>query len=110
MSSSVTLFRSLAVPMPEISEEHVFCGGNDHQITVDNLNFKGIEVQKSNCGKGRRVCLGEQLARMKLFLFFSTLLQHFTFKPQEDASPPSTDGVFGLALPPHPFKLCAIPR
>ncbi|XP_078676775.1 cytochrome P450 2U1-like isoform X2 [Branchiostoma floridae x Branchiostoma belcheri] len=61
-------------------------------------------------GKGRRVCLGEQLARVKLFLFLSTLLQHFTFKPQEDASAPSTDGVFGLALPPHPFKLYAIPR
>ncbi|XP_078687374.1 cytochrome P450 2U1-like [Branchiostoma floridae x Branchiostoma belcheri] len=59
---------------------------------------------------GRRVCLGEQLARMELFLFFSTLLQSFTFRTPEDAPRPTTDGVFGITLPPHPFKLCAIPR
>ncbi|KAI8487043.1 cytochrome P450 2 sub U member 1 [Branchiostoma belcheri] len=59
---------------------------------------------------GRRVCLGEQLARMELFLFFSTLLQSFTFRTPEGAPPPTTDGVLGLTLAPHPFKLCAIPR
>ncbi|KAI8492072.1 cytochrome P450 2 sub U member 1 [Branchiostoma belcheri] len=59
---------------------------------------------------GRRVCLGEQLARMELFLFFSTLLQSFTFRPPEDAPRPTTEGVFGITLRPHPFKLCAIPR
>ncbi|XP_019631181.1 PREDICTED: cytochrome P450 2U1-like [Branchiostoma belcheri] len=61
-------------------------------------------------GGGRRTCLAEQLARMELFLFFSTLLQSFTFRTPEGAPPPNTDGVFGLTLPPHPFKLCAIPR
>ncbi|KAH0616836.1 hypothetical protein JD844_028254 [Phrynosoma platyrhinos] len=28
---------------------------------------------------GRRACPGEQLARMQLFIFFTSLLQHFTF-------------------------------
>ncbi|XP_066271011.1 cytochrome P450 2D4-like [Branchiostoma lanceolatum] len=59
---------------------------------------------------GRRVCLGEQLARMELFLFFSTLLQSFSFKTPEGASPPNTAGILGFSLKPQPFKLCAIPR
>ncbi|XP_066275493.1 cytochrome P450 2U1-like [Branchiostoma lanceolatum] len=59
---------------------------------------------------GRRVCLGEQLARMELFLFFSTLLKSFTIKTSEGAPPPNADGVFGLSLTPHPFQLCAMPR
>ncbi|XP_078696657.1 cytochrome P450 2U1-like [Branchiostoma floridae x Branchiostoma belcheri] len=59
---------------------------------------------------GRRVCLGEQLSRMELFLFFSTLLQSFSFKTPEGAPPPTTDGVLGLTLRPHLSKLCAMPR
>ncbi|KAI8495187.1 cytochrome P450 2 sub U member 1 [Branchiostoma belcheri] len=61
-------------------------------------------------GGGRRVCIGEQLSRMELFLFFSTLLQSFTFMTPEGATTPSTDGVFHITLRPHPFKLCAIPH
>ncbi|XP_035664823.1 cytochrome P450 2D6-like [Branchiostoma floridae] len=59
---------------------------------------------------GRRVCPGEQLARMELFLFFSTLLQSFTFITPEGAPAPNTDGIFRLTLKPHPFQLCAIRR
>ncbi|XP_078694958.1 cytochrome P450 2U1-like [Branchiostoma floridae x Branchiostoma belcheri] len=61
-------------------------------------------------GGGRRVCPGEQLARMELFLFFSTLLQSFTFKTPEGAPLPTSDGVLGITLSPRPFELCAIPR
>ncbi|XP_019619638.1 PREDICTED: cytochrome P450 2D6-like [Branchiostoma belcheri] len=61
-------------------------------------------------GGGRRVCLGEQLGRMEIFLFFSTLLQSFSFRTPEGTPRPKTDGVFGVTLAPHPFKICAIPR
>ncbi|XP_031824875.1 cytochrome P450 2J2 isoform X2 [Sarcophilus harrisii] len=58
---------------------------------------------------GKRVCLGEQLARAELFIFFTSLLQKFTVQP-----PPNTqlslDFRFGLTISPVPYKICAIPR
>ncbi|XP_078694161.1 cytochrome P450 2D6-like [Branchiostoma floridae x Branchiostoma belcheri] len=78
------------------------------------LDAEGNVINKPDSflpfGGGRRVCLGEQLAKMELFLFFSTLLQSFTFKLPEGAPPPNTDGVLGITLKPLPFKLCAIQR
>ncbi|XP_066282971.1 cytochrome P450 2U1-like [Branchiostoma lanceolatum] len=78
------------------------------------LDAEGNVINKPDSylpfGGGRRGCLGEKLARMELFLFFSTLLQSFTFKTPEGAPPPNTDGVFALTFAPHPFQLCAIRR
>ncbi|KAM6305918.1 cytochrome P450 2J2 [Aegotheles albertisi] len=58
---------------------------------------------------GKRACLGEVLARAELFLFFTSLLQNFTFQP-----PPGTtlDLQFklGLTMAPKPYKICAVPR
>ncbi|XP_066273784.1 cytochrome P450 2J4-like [Branchiostoma lanceolatum] len=60
---------------------------------------------------GRRICLGENLAKMELFLFFAHLLQHFTFKLPEGAAKPTTKGILGVATyNPASYELCAIPR
>ncbi|KAK2544197.1 cytochrome P450 2D14 [Columba livia] len=59
---------------------------------------------------GRRVCLGEQLARMELFIFFTTLLQKFTFVLPEDQPRPREDGHFAFISSPHPYLVRAIPR
>ncbi|NWW56341.1 CP2DH protein, partial [Ifrita kowaldi] len=59
---------------------------------------------------GRRACLGEQLARMELFLFFTTLLQKFTFVLPEDQPRPREDGYFALTNSPRPYMLRALPR
>ncbi|CAJ0919804.1 unnamed protein product [Ranitomeya imitator] len=42
---------------------------------------------------GRRVCLGEQLARMELFLFFTTFLQHLAFEIPSDQPRPREDPI-----------------
>ncbi|NXJ79117.1 CP2DK protein, partial [Trogon melanurus] len=59
---------------------------------------------------GRRVCLGEQLARMELFLFFTTLLQKFSFVLPEDQPKPQEDGLYALISYPHPYLMRAVPR
>ncbi|CAJ1075063.1 cytochrome P450 2K1-like isoform X1 [Xyrichtys novacula] len=61
---------------------------------------------------GSRVCTGESLARMELFLFLTSLLQHFHFTPppglKEDDLDLSQNG--GFTLTPKPHELCAISR
>ncbi|XP_002740620.1 cytochrome P450 2U1-like [Saccoglossus kowalevskii] len=61
-------------------------------------------------GTGRRICLGEQLAKMELFLFFSALLQQFKFTIPEGGPTPSLKARVGITLTPHPFNICAIRR
>ncbi|XP_029281891.1 cytochrome P450 2K1-like [Cottoperca gobio] len=59
---------------------------------------------------GRRVCLGESLARMELFLFFTRLMQHFSFSPPPGVSEDELDLTpgLGLTLTPSPHKLIAV--
>ncbi|GAA6222353.1 cytochrome P450 2J2-like [Lates japonicus] len=58
---------------------------------------------------GKRVCLGEHLARMELFLFFTSFLQRFTFSPVPGEMP-SLEGVLGFTYSPEEFRMLAIPR
>ncbi|KAI4892531.1 hypothetical protein NFI96_024700 [Prochilodus magdalenae] len=58
---------------------------------------------------GKRICLGEQLARMELFLFITFLLQHFTFSPCPGEEL-SLKGELGFTFTPGPYHICAIPR
>ncbi|XP_077129639.1 cytochrome P450 2W1-like [Ranitomeya variabilis] len=62
--------------------------------------------------KGRRVCAGESLARMELFIFITGLLQKFTFTPPPGMSTNDLDltpeVVFTMRT--KSYKLCATPR
>ncbi|XP_054827858.1 vitamin D 25-hydroxylase [Eublepharis macularius] len=55
---------------------------------------------------GKRHCLGEQLARMEMFLFFTSLLQRFHLH-FPSALIPNLTPKLGMTLQPHPYLICA---
>ncbi|XP_053880118.1 cytochrome P450 2K4-like [Malaclemys terrapin pileata] len=61
---------------------------------------------------GRRICAGETLAKMELFLFFTSLLQRFTFHPPPGVTSSDLDltPAVGFTTPPMSHKICAEPR
>ncbi|KAM9283237.1 cytochrome P450 2J2 isoform 2-T2 [Morus bassanus] len=58
---------------------------------------------------GKRACLGEVLARSELFLFFTALLQKFTFQAPPDTTL-TLQFKLGITMAPQPYKICAMPR
>ncbi|XP_077148306.1 cytochrome P450 2C5-like [Ranitomeya variabilis] len=58
---------------------------------------------------GKRSCAGENMGKMELFLFFTKLLQNFTF-----TAPPMTKldltAAIGFTLRPQEHEICAVPR
>ncbi|XP_054996031.1 cytochrome P450 2J2-like [Sorex araneus] len=58
---------------------------------------------------GKRACPGEQLARTELFVFFTSLMQKFTFRAPENEQL-SQKFRMGLTLAPVKYRICALPR
>uniref|UniRef100_A0ABM5FVE6 Cytochrome P450 2J1-like n=1 Tax=Pogona vitticeps TaxID=103695 RepID=A0ABM5FVE6_9SAUR len=61
-------------------------------------------------GAGARVCLGEQLGKMELFLFLTYLLRAFHFQPTRGVEELNKEPVLGFTLHPEPYQIRAIPR
>lgn len=53
---------------------------------------------------GKRVCLGESLAKMELFLMFTKLMQLFEFKAPEGKEPSDKNPTKGLICGPQPYN------
>ncbi|KAK5881829.1 hypothetical protein CesoFtcFv8_020474 [Champsocephalus esox] len=78
-----------------------------------NSEGTGVRVPSSSYlpfGVGVRVCLGEALAKMELFLFLSWILQRFSLSVPRGHSLPSLQGKFGVVLQPARYKVTATPR
>uniref|UniRef100_A0A5F8G284 unspecific monooxygenase n=1 Tax=Monodelphis domestica TaxID=13616 RepID=A0A5F8G284_MONDO len=59
---------------------------------------------------GKRACVGESLAQMELFLFFTTILQNFTLKPLVDPKDIDVTPISnGFNHVPPCYELCFLP-
>lgn len=62
------------------------------------------------CPPGRRMCLGDVLARMELFLFFSSFMHCFHVSVPEGHPLPSLQYVPGITLTPQSFRVSLTQR
>ncbi|XP_070842763.1 cytochrome P450 2F2-like [Chaetodon trifascialis] len=80
-----------------------------HEFNPENfLNEQGDFVKPEAFmpfSAGPRMCLGEGLARMELFLIMVTLLRKFKFLWPEDAGQPDYTPVYGITLSPQPYRM-----
>nr|XP_020836447.1 cytochrome P450 2C42-like [Phascolarctos cinereus] len=61
---------------------------------------------------GKRICAGESLARMELFLFFTTILQNFTLKSAIDSEDIDTTPIASgfVRVPPPMSSAFSLPK
>ncbi|NWV91992.1 CP2H1 protein, partial [Machaerirhynchus nigripectus] len=60
---------------------------------------------------GKRICAGEGLARMEIFIFLTSILQNFNLKPIIDHKDIDiTPVITSLASMPRPYEVSFVPR
>ncbi|KAL9961775.1 hypothetical protein ACROYT_G030793 [Oculina patagonica] len=75
----------------------------DGQLITNSGNFLPFSA-------GRRVCPGESLAKVEIFMFLSWMLHNFTFLPSQNEKLPDLKGIFGISGYPASYKIRAVKR
>uniref|UniRef100_A0A4W5S1B2 Cytochrome P450 2U1 n=1 Tax=Hucho hucho TaxID=62062 RepID=A0A4W5S1B2_9TELE len=121
MASETTEFRGYTIPKGTVIIPNLWSVHRDSTVWEEPDDFNPSrflddqgKLLRKECfipfGIGRRVCMGEQLAKMELFLMFTSLLQAFSFRLPEGLAPPPMHGRFGLTLVPCPYTVTVRPR
>lgn len=77
------------------------------------IDAKGnVQYWMSGCvpfSAGKRVCLGEAMAKMELFLFITALAQKFKLEFDKNTTQPSFEPQHGMTSTPLDFNMCFKP-
>lgn len=81
-------------------------------LPTDRFLEPGKSPRTPSFGCGARLCLGESLARLELYVVLARLLQAFTLLPPPDGALPSLQpqASSGVNLLIHPFQVRLQPR
>ncbi|XP_020484540.2 cytochrome P450 2U1 isoform X1 [Labrus bergylta] len=121
MASETTEFRGYSIPKGTVVVPNLWSVHRDPTVWDDPDTFNPDRFLDDDgnllrreyfipFGIGRRVCMGEQLAKMEMFLTVTSLLQAFKFRLPEGTPQPTLRGRFGLTLAPCSYTVCVIPR
>ncbi|XP_060063661.1 cytochrome P450 2J6-like [Ylistrum balloti] len=87
------------------TDPHTF---NPERFIGEDGQLNGKERTVLAFSLGRRVCFGESLARMELFLFLTSLIQRFKLLPADDENLPTLEPISGVVNYPQDFKIKAV--
>ncbi|KAK3593222.1 hypothetical protein CHS0354_002756 [Potamilus streckersoni] len=59
---------------------------------------------------GRRICIGEKVAQMELFIFLTSMMQKFQFLPEDPYHLPDLEGNLGIVYSPKDFQVRIVRR
>ena len=76
----------------------------------DGNFIHGLNISFLPFGAGRRVCVGEAMAKLELFLFISHLLYRYEIKAAPGEAAPDVQGILGVVLGPKPYKIQFVKR
>ncbi|XP_053559500.1 cytochrome P450 2U1 [Bombina bombina] len=116
MASDTTVFQGYTIPKGSVVLANLWAVHRDPKVWEKPNDFNPSrfldehgQILKKEAfipfGIGRRVCMGEQLAKMELFLMFVNLMQMYKFNFADETFKPMLEGRFGLTLAPYPFEI-----
>ncbi|XP_034030930.1 steroid 21-hydroxylase [Thalassophryne amazonica] len=108
------------IPKNTIIIPNLFGAHHDPAVWMDPYSFRPERFLEGGgalaramipFGGGARLCLGQSVAKMELFLFTAYLLRDFQFAlPENETSLPDLTGVASVVLKVKPYKVIAHPR
>ncbi|XP_076826687.1 steroid 21-hydroxylase [Brachyhypopomus gauderio] len=108
------------IPKNAVIIPNLFGAHHDPQVWSDPYSFKPERFLEGGGGSlralmpfggGARLCIGESVAKMEIFLFTAYLLRDFQFMPASQEEPlPDLRGVASVVLKARPYRVIARPR